>query len=75
MLPLEQEEHSGILLTCIKRLSVVGVLSEWPLKTGFTVCEKASFDTHAYVASGARRGFFCPSSLSVPSDFNQRRLL
>ena len=34
-------EHSAILLTCIKRLSVFktnfGFLFEWPLKTGFTV--------------------------------------
>ena len=38
MLPLE---HSAILLTCIKRYSVLKtnfcVLFEWPLKTGFTV--------------------------------------
>ena len=38
MLPLE---HSAILLTCIKRQSVLKtyfcVLFEWPLKTGFTV--------------------------------------
>ena len=34
-------EHSAMLLTCIKRPSVLktnfGVLSEWPLKTGLTV--------------------------------------
>ena len=34
-------EHSAILLTCIKRQSVLEtyfcVLFEWPLKTGFTV--------------------------------------
>ena len=34
-------EHSAILLTCIKRYSVLksnfGLLFEWPLKTGFTV--------------------------------------
>ena len=33
-------EHSAILLTCIKRLSVLknnfGLFFEWPLKTGFT---------------------------------------
>ena len=38
MLPLE---HSAILLTCIKRYSVLktnfGLLFEWSLKTGFTV--------------------------------------
>ena len=35
------ECYSAILLTCIKRYSVLktnfGVLFEWPLKTGFTV--------------------------------------
>ena len=34
-------EHSAILLTCFKRLSVLKTnfshLFEWPLKTGFTV--------------------------------------
>ena len=34
-------EHSAILLTCIKRYSVLkinfGLLFEWPLQTGFTV--------------------------------------
>ena len=38
MLPLE---HSAILLTCIKRYGIqnqfLGVIFEWPLKTGFTV--------------------------------------
>ena len=36
-----QLEHSAILLTCIKRQSVLktsfGLLLEWPLKTDFTV--------------------------------------
>ena len=41
-------EHSAILLTCIKRLSVLktnfGLLFEWPLKTGFTVvCSDSVF--------------------------------
>ena len=40
MLPLE---HSAILLTCIKRYSVLKTnflcSFEWPLKTGYTVAE------------------------------------
>ena len=36
-----QGEHFAIILTCIKRLSVLktkfGLLFEWPLKTGLTV--------------------------------------
>ena len=50
MLPLE---HSAILLTCIKRKSVLKYqillfFFEWPLKTGFTVPHSITFFSESF---------------------------
>ena len=74
MLPLE---HSAILLTCIKGMSIIGLkinfglLFEWLFKTGFTLCifiwQPICFQTEASAMSyvGCLVSLDCGDSLGT----------